>query len=48
MGILLDETATEDDYVAPEYDVLAKAWNYVNEPIASFPQSNPIVDTSVG
>lgn len=38
MGILLDETATEDDYVAPEYDVLADAWNYVNEPIASIPE----------
>ena len=32
MGIL-DETATEDDYVAPEYDVLADLGNWATTPV---------------
>ena len=37
MGIL-DETATEDDYVAPEYDVLADLGNWAIDPQWTAPE----------
>ena len=46
MGIL-DETATEDDYVAPEYDVLADLGNWATTPIEGFNAPNIIQNESV-
>ena len=37
MGIL-DETATEDDYAAPEYDVLADLGNWAIDPQWTAPE----------
>ena len=46
MGIL-DETATEDDYLAPEYDVLADLGNWATTPIEGFNAPNIIQNESV-